>query len=136
MIRKLVSIGFLLGCFLTGCASTPLDLVTGAIGSKPEITAQAGAENTKQAVGLNNKVDASTEVSNDLKNSKVDNLDTSTSKKISASSISASTITAERIEIRNNDGDWKSTALIVSILIIVILGCVVYIFIRLKRKAP
>lgn len=135
MMRKICFIGFFVGFILTGCASSPLDLVTGAIGSKPEISAQAGAENTKQTLGLNNKVDASSEVSNELKNSKVDNLDTSTGKKVSASSISADTITADKIEIRNSD--QTSTAILVGglLVILLIIAGMIWIVMR-KAKGP
>lgn len=42
---------------ICGCSAT--SALTGLIGSKPEISAQAGAENTKQTVGINGKVDQS-----------------------------------------------------------------------------
>lgn len=133
-MRKTI-IAFLAGVVLTGCASSPLDLAASALGANkgPEITAQAGATNTRQAVGLTGNVDTSSEVKNEIKGA-VDNLDTSTGKRLSASSISASTITAERIEIRNNDGEWKTVAVIVSALFLLALiaGLLAY---RQKRKA-
>lgn len=47
---------------LTGCGTAGvLSAVTGAIApGKPEITAQVGAENTKQGIGLNSKVESTT----------------------------------------------------------------------------
>ena len=47
---------------LTGCGTAGvLSAVTSAISpNKPEITAQVGAENTKQGVGLNTKVESTT----------------------------------------------------------------------------
>lgn len=56
-MRKLVA-GLLLAVTLTGCSAT--SALTGLVGSKPDVSAQVGAENTKQTVGLNNKVDSST----------------------------------------------------------------------------
>lgn len=87
---------------LSGCSSiNPVDLLTG---SKPEITAQAGAENVKQTVGITAKQDASSKQENTFKESKVDTVDTSNKKEIKTSTIQADNITADRIEIRNNDG--------------------------------
>lgn len=87
---------------LSGCSSiNPVDLLTG---SKPEITAQAGAESVKQTVGITAKQDASSKQENTFKESKVDTVDTSNKKEIKTSTIQADNITADRIEIRNNDG--------------------------------
>lgn len=44
----------LTGCSTAGVMSAATSALTG--GSKPEVTAQLGAENTKQALGLNSKV--------------------------------------------------------------------------------
>lgn len=48
---------------LTGCtASSALNAVSALTGTKPDMTAQVGAENTKQGLGVNSKVDSSTTV--------------------------------------------------------------------------
>lgn len=86
---------------LSGCSAT--DALTGLIGSKPEVTAQAGAENNKVGVGLTNKVDSSSSSEATVKDSKVGSLDSSSGKKTADNSIKASTINAEKIEITNND---------------------------------
>lgn len=86
---------------LSGCSAT--DALTGLIGSKPEISAQAGAENNKVGVGLTNKVDSSSSSEATVKDSKVGSLDSSSGKKTADNSIKASTINAEKIEITNND---------------------------------
>lgn len=110
---------------LSGCSST--SALTGLIGSKPEVTAQAGAENNKVGVGLTNKVDSSNSSEATVKDSKVGSLDSSSGKKTSDNSIKASTITAEKIEITNNDSSalsWIGTGamgLMVFILLAVIL---------------
>lgn len=54
----------LLCLLLGGCSATSaLGTVASAISpNKPEITAQVGAENTKQGIGVNSKVDASTAI--------------------------------------------------------------------------
>ncbi|QXG07638.1 putative spanin [Erwinia phage Snitter] len=129
---KLATVILIAAIALTGC-SGGLGSLAGLVGSKPEVTAQVGAENVKQGVGLSSKVDASSEVKNDLKNSKVESLDTSNGKKVSASSISAGTITADRIEIRNNDSPlWVEIAAgVICLLLLLIL-----VWINRSKKAP
>ena len=122
---KVVASAALLSIFLTGCSAT--DALTGLIGSKPEISAQAGAENNKVGVGLTNKVDSSNSSDASVKDSSVGSLDSSSGKKTADNSIKASTITAEKIEITNNDSSalpWIGTGamgLLVFILLAVIL---------------
>ncbi|HCL7432459.1 TPA: hypothetical protein N2X82_002363 [Escherichia coli] len=110
---------------LSGCSAT--DALTGLIGSKPEVTAQAGAENNKIGVGLTNKVDSSSSSDASVKDSSVGSLDSSSGKKTADNSIKASTITAEKIEITNNESSalpWVGTGamgLLVLILLTLIL---------------
>lgn len=113
-------------CLLSGCSAT--SALTGLIGSKPEISAQAGAENTKQTVGLNNKVDQSSEVETTIKDSKVGKVDSSNGKKTSASSITADTIKADKIEIRNSDGGEIAgfVALFCAVLALLLFGGLVF----------
>lgn len=117
---------------LSGCSAT--SALNGLIGSKPEISAQAGAENNKVGVGLTNKVDSSASAKAELKNSKVDTLDSSSGKKTSDNSIKASTITAEKIEITNNDSSaipWVGSGIMLCIIIILLL-----VIFRKNKKAP
>lgn len=97
-MRKLVA-GLLLAVTLTGCSAT--SALTGLVGSKPDVSAQVGAENTKQTVGLNNKVDSSTANKTDVQDSSVGTLDTSSKKQVQT--ISTGTIQAERLQVVNND---------------------------------
>ena len=97
-MHKLVA-GLLLAVTLTGCSAT--SALTGLVGSKPEVSAQVGAENTKQMLGLNNKVDSSTTNKTDVQDSNVGTLDTSSKKQIQT--ISTGTIQAERLQVVNND---------------------------------
>lgn len=97
-MRKLVA-GLLLAVTLTGCSAT--SALTGLVGSKPDVSAQVGAENTKQTVGLNNKVDSSTTNKTDVRDSNVGTLDTSSKKQVQT--ISTGTIQAERLQVVNND---------------------------------
>lgn len=97
-MRNLVA-GLLLAVTLTGCSAT--SALTGLVGSKPDVSAQVGAENTKQTVGLNNKVDASTTNKTDVQDSNVGTLDTSSKKQVQT--ISTGTIQAGRLQVVNND---------------------------------
>lgn len=97
-MRKLVA-GLLLAVTLTGCSAT--SALTGLVGSKPDVSAQVGAENTKQTLGLNNKVDSSTTNKTDVSDSNVGTLDTSSKKQVQT--ISTGTIQAERLQVVNND---------------------------------
>lgn len=97
-MRKLVA-GLLLAVTLTGCSAT--SALTGLVGSKPDVSAQVGAENTKQTVGLSNKVDSSTTNKTDVQDSNVGTLDTSSKKQVQT--ISTGTIQAERLQVVNND---------------------------------
>lgn len=97
-MHKLVA-GLLLVVTLTGCSAT--SALTGLVGSKPEVSAQVGAENTKQMLGLNNKVDSSTANKTDVQDSNVGTLDTSSKKQVQT--ISTGTIQAERLQVVNND---------------------------------
>ncbi len=97
-MHKLVA-GLLLVVTLTGCSAT--SALTGLVGSKPEVSAQVGAENTKQMLGLNNKVDSSTTNKTDVQDSNVGTLDTSSKKQVQT--ISTGTIQAERLQVVNND---------------------------------
>lgn len=97
-MRKLVA-GLLLAVTLTGCSAT--SALTGLVGSKPDVSAQVGAENTKQTVGLNNKVDSSTTNKTDVQDSNVGTLDTSSKKQVQT--ISTGTIQAERLQVVNNN---------------------------------
>lgn len=123
MLKRIAALVMCLA--LSGCSAT--DALTGLIGSKPEISAQAGAENNKVGVGLTNKVDSSSSSEATVKDSKVGSLDSSSGKKTADNSIKASTITAEKIEITNNESSalpWVGTGamgLLVLILMALIL---------------
>lgn len=92
----------ILALFIVSCSAT--NALTGLIGSKPDVTAQVGAENVKQTVGVTAKSDTSSKQETTFKESEVGKVDTSNKKQVSTSSIKADNITAERIEIRNNEG--------------------------------
>lgn len=121
MKRKLLA--FLVAvALLTGCSG--LSAVSGLLpnGKGVEATAQVGGENIKQGVGVSGKVDQSTKADTTVKDSKVESLDTSSGKKTSASSITADTIKADKIEIRNQEGGdfagWIALAGVVGLFIL------------------
>ncbi|QIN98195.1 hypothetical protein slyngel_52 [Salmonella phage slyngel] len=126
-MRKLSAIA--IAVILSGCSSvTPL---TGLIGSKPEITAQAGAENVKQTVGLTAKQDASNKQDTTIKESKVDTVDTSNKKEIKTSTIQANTIKADKIQVvQGNNGRWYDP-LIICVVVLIVLICLYW---REKKK--
>lgn len=121
----------LMALWLSGCSAT--SALTGLIGKKPDITAQAGAENVKQTVGVTAKQDASSEQRSEVKDSVVGKVDSSARKRENATSITADTITAEKIEVHNSDGGF-GLALIVSTL----LAMLVYMLylLRKQKKEP
>lgn len=100
---KRLALAVLVAASLSGCSAS--SALSGLVGSKPEVTAQAGAENVKQTVGLTAKHDASSKQENTIKGSQVGKVDSSNKKKVSTSSIQAETITADKIEIRNSESD-------------------------------
>lgn len=128
---KVVASAALLSIFLTGCSAT--SALTGLIGSKPEISAQAGAENNKVGVGLTNKVDSSNSSDASVKDSSVGSLDSSSGKKTADNSIKASTITAEKIEITNNESSalpWVGTGAM-GLLVLILMALILR-----RKKAP
>lgn len=100
---KRLALAVLVAASLSGCSAS--SAMSGLIGSKPEITAQAGAENVKQTVGVTAKSDESSKQENTIKDSQVGKVDSSNKKRVSTSSIQADTITADKIEIRNSESD-------------------------------
>ena len=122
LVAGLILTTVLTGC-LAGCSAT--SALTGLIGSKPDLSVQAGAENTKQTVGLNGKSDSSTDNETTIKDSNVGTLDTSTKKQ--SSSVTTGTINTERVQVVNNDGTsiilagLAGAAVPIAILIIVLL---------------
>lgn len=101
--QRALVIGFIVWAIVmvSGCSSS-VPILSDLVGSKPDVTAQVGAENVKQAVGVTNKTDTSSKQETTFKESAVGKVDTSNKKAVTTSSIHANQITAERIEIRND----------------------------------
>lgn len=113
---------------LTGCSAT--SALTGLVGSKPDLSVQAGAENTKQTVGLNNKVDSSTTNKTELKDSNVGSLDTSSKRQVQ--SISTGTITTRELRVINNDSNSIIIAGFVGALIPMLI--ILFMLVRKYRR--
>lgn len=114
---------------LSGCSTTSaLTAATGMLGSKPDVSAQVGAENTKQGIGLSSKLDSSSETA--VKDSTVGSVDSSRSKAAKAQNISTGSITAERIEVKNSD----NTAMILAFLAGLLPILVVEVAMRWRKK--
>lgn len=102
--QRALAIGFIVwaAAVVSGCASG-VPILSDLVGSKPDMTAQVGAENVKQAVGVTNKTDTSSKQETTFKESAVGKVDTSNKKSVTTSSIHANQITADKIEIRNDE---------------------------------
>ncbi len=102
--QRALAIGFIVlaVAIVSGCASS-VPILSDLVGSKPDMTAQVGAENVKQAVGVTNKTDTSSKQETTFKESAVGKVDTSNKKSVTTSSIHANQITADKIEIRNDE---------------------------------
>ena len=70
---KRLALAVLVAASLSGCSAS--SALSGLVGSKPEITAQAGAENVKQTVGVTAKNDESSKQENTIKDSQVGKVD-------------------------------------------------------------
>lgn len=106
----ILAVVVLTGCSALGAVSNLLPTSKGV-----EATAQVGATNTKQGLGLTANTDASSEAKAEVKDSNVGSLDSSSGKKLSASSISANMIKADTIQVVSNDSggiNWTLLAFI------------------------
>ena len=102
--QRALAIGFIVwaAAVVSGCASS-VPILSDLVGSKPDMTAQVGAENVKQEVGVTNKTDTSSKQETTFKESAVGKVDTSNKKSVTTSSIHANQITADKVEIRNDE---------------------------------
>lgn len=129
---------------LTGCsASSALDLAKAAVKPDTGITAQVGAENTKQGVGVSSKVDSSKEEKKEQRdvsgNAKVDN--STTEKGVSLKDVntaqvdtskkaqSIGPIQAEKVNV-SNGSVWPLVAFCGFTLLLVFIFC----WMLLKRR--
>lgn len=139
-LKQLLIVPFL--ALLVSC-STPTELLTSAIKPDTGITAQVGAENTKQGVGVSSKVDNSKETKSEQRDisgsAKVDNSqqtkgitikDAEKAEVITPhNSQSTGSITAEKVVVQNGSV-WPVVAF-ASITLVIVL---VFVLILLKRR--
>lgn len=118
---------------LAGCTATSaLKAVTSAVGGGDSgLTAQVGAENTRQGIGAT----VSTEDKNEttVKESTVGTIDSSKDKGQKAQNISTGSITAERIIVKNNDS-WEQIGAFTAGGILMLLGCGVILWTLLRER--
>lgn len=124
MIRA--AAGLVLVTALTGCSAA--SALSGLVGTKPDLTVQAGAENTKQTVGLNSKSDSSTDTT--ITDSNVGTLDTSTKKQ----SVTTGTINTERVQVVNNDSTSIILAGLAGAAVPIAILIIILLFRKLGRK--
>lgn len=112
---------------LSGCSTA--SALSGLIGSKPEVTAQIGEENTKQLAGVTAKSEDKRDVK--VEKSNVGKVDSSVKKSIEVSTIKANTVNAESITV-TKPGNWYDPIVGWTLLFIGLL--LVYFSIRKGEK--
>lgn len=112
---------------LSGCSTA--SALSGLIGSKPEVTAQIGEENTKQLAGVTAKSEDKRDVK--VEKSNVGKVDSSVKKSIEVSTIQANTVNAESITV-TKPGNWYD--LIIGLTLVLIGLLLVYFSIRKGEK--
>lgn len=112
---------------LSGCSSA--SSLSGLIGSKPEVTAQVGAENTRQLAGVTAKAEDKRDVK--IEKSNVGKVDSSVKKSIEVSTIQANTVNAESITVTKPE-NWYDA--IVGWTLVFIGLLLVYFSLRMGKK--
>ncbi|AIZ95027.1 Rz-like spanin [Shigella phage pSf-2] len=126
--KKCVAIVVSVGVIsLSGCSTA--SALSGLIGSKPEVTAQIGEENTKQLAGVTAKSEDKRDVK--VEKSNVGKVDSSVKKSIEVSTIQANTVNAESITV-TKPGNWYDP--IVGWTLVLIGLLLVYFSIRKGEK--
>ena len=86
---------------LSGCSMA--SALSGLLSDSPDVTAQVGAENTKQLAGVTAKADDKREVK--VSDSNIGKIDSSVKKSVEVSTIQANTVNAESITV-TKPGNW------------------------------
>lgn len=113
---------------LTGCSA--LSSIGDFLPSKDgvEATAQVGASNTKQGVGLSASNDSSADTGNTIKESKVGKVDSSSKK---TEVLNAGVINAEKLEI--NQSGIEGSAIMIIIMSILLAASISFTFYKSKK---
>src|SRR5699024_11847878 len=86
---------------ISGCSTA--SVLSGLLSDYPDVTAQVGAENTKQLAGVTAKSEDKRDVK--VEKSNVGKVDSSVKKSIEVSTIQANTVNAESITV-TKPGNW------------------------------
>lgn len=86
---------------LSGCSTA--SALSSLLSDTPDVTAQVGAENTKQLVGVTAKAEDKREVK--VSDSNIGKVDSSVKKSVEVSTIHANTVNAESITV-TKPGNW------------------------------
>ncbi|AWD90897.1 Rz-like spanin [Enterobacteria phage vB_EcoS_IME18] len=86
---------------LSGCSTA--SALSGLLSDSPDVTAQVGAENTKQLAGVTAKAEDKREVK--VSDSNIGKVDSSVNKSVEVSTIQANTVNAENITVTKH-GNW------------------------------
>lgn len=86
---------------LSGCSTA--SALSGLLSDSPDVTAQVGAENTKQLAGVTAKAEDKREVK--VSDSNIGKIDSSVKKSLEVSTIQANTVNAESITV-TKPGNW------------------------------
>lgn len=86
---------------LSGCSTA--SALSGLLSDSPDVTAQVGAENTKQLAGVTAKAEDKREVK--VSDSNIGKIDSSVKKSLEVSTIQANTVNTESITV-TKPGNW------------------------------
>jgi len=89
---------------ISGCSTA--SVLSGLLSDSPDVTAQVGAENTKQLAGVTAKADDKREVK--VSDSNIGKVDSSVKKSVEVSTIQANTVNAESITVTKPES-WYDT---------------------------
>ena len=112
---------------LSGCSTA--SALSGLLSDSPDVTAQVGAENTKQLAGVTAKAEDKREVK--VSDSNIGKIDSSVKKSVEVSTIQANTVNAESITV-TKPGNWYDA--IVGWTLVFIFLLMVYFSIRNYKK--
>ena len=112
---------------LSGCSTA--SALSGLIGSKPEVTAQIGEENTKQLAGVTAKSEDKRDVK--VEKSNVGKIDSSLKKSIEVSTINANTVNAESITVTKPENWYDAIA---GFSFLLVYCWFIFQFVRAKKR--
>ena len=112
---------------LSGCSTA--SALSGLLSDTPDVTAQVGAENTKQLAGVTAKAEDKREIK--VSGSNIGKVDSSVKKSVEVSTIQANTVNAESITVTKSE-NWYDA--IVGWILVFIGLFLVYFSLRKDEK--